>query len=213
MYGGFANTVEDPIELPLQGVWGKGVCMQRPVDQFESSGAAPGEGYFLALTDTLRQFPAITGGGTILFCGEIRDAQTAAETLKAAINGHLVIATIHAKSEASACRRMATLAAGAKDSADIETVRDLLSEALRGVFYQRLSWRRGDGATGWSAGEVGGGLLWSESPNSAVAKAIKDGKFDDLHKFSKAQNQALNPLIGKKASGSEIRSELRKHGA
>lgn len=213
MYGGFANTVEDPVELPLQGIWGKGVCMQRPVDQFETEGVAPGEGYFLALTDTLRQFPAITGGGTILFCGEIRDAQTAAETLKAAINGHLVIATIHAKSEASACRRMATLAAGAKDSADIETVRDLLSEALRGVFYQRLSWRREGSVTGWDRGEVGGGLLWSESPNSNVAKAIKEGKFDDLHKFAKAQNQALNPLIGQKPSGSQVRSELKKHGA
>lgn len=213
MYGGFANTVEDPIELPLQGVWGKGVCMQRPVDQFESDGLPPGEGYFRALTDTLRQFPAISGGGTILFCGEIRDAQTAAETLKAAINGHLVIATIHAKSEASACRRMATLAAGAKDSADIETVRDLLAEAMRAVFYQRLSWSRDEERTGWDRGQVGGGLLWSDGPGSKVAQAIREGKFDALHAFAKAQNQAMNALIGSKPSVGQIRKELKNHGA
>jgi len=212
-YGGFANTVEDPIELPLQGVWGHGVCMQRPVDQFETEGTAPGDGYYLALMETLRQFPAISGGGTILFAGEIRDAQTAAETLKAAINGHLVIATIHAKSEASALRRMATLAAGAKDSADIDTVRDLLSEAIRGVFYQRLSWSKEAEATGWKRGEVGGGLLWSESTNSQVGKMIKEGKFDDLHKIAANQRAAINPLIGTKPSGNQVRELLRKTGA
>ena len=75
-YGGLANTCEDPVELPLQGVWGQGICYQRPANT-EYDLDNPGEGYYRALIDALRQFPAITGGGTMLFVGEIRDGKTA----------------------------------------------------------------------------------------------------------------------------------------
>lgn len=195
-FGGLANTCEDPVELPLQGVWGDGVCMQRPAVTPGENGVdrnmSPGEAYHRSLQDALRQFPAITGGGTILFVGEILDAQTAAETLKAASNGHLVVATLHAKSVTAAVRRMATLCAGSQDGMDMETVRDLMADSLRGVFHQRLVWARE--GEGWSRAEVKGNVLWNEKWDSPVGKAIRGGQFDSLHDISKRQDAELRRL-------------------
>lgn len=190
-YAGLANTCEDPIELPLQGAWGKGLCYQRPANE-TGDDANPGEGYHRALLDALRQFPAITGGGTILFVGEIRDGRTAAETLKAASNGHLVVATVHARSAAGAVRRMATLATSNADGMDLETVRETLAENLRGIFYQRLLWQKE--GSGWGAAQVRGEVLWSEKPESALAKAIRAGQFAAITEIAKNQTSRLLPL-------------------
>src|SRR5690606_554252 len=139
--GGTANTYEDPPELPLHGAWGDGICYQKPVELFAPP-ENPGAGYERALLKSFREFPATSGGGNILFCGEIRDNETASNVLKQAQNSHLVIATIHAKSAQAAVRRMVTLAAGAKDNADTQSVREMLAETLTAVFYQKLIWRR-----------------------------------------------------------------------
>ena len=213
-FGGFANTIEDPVELPLQGTWGSGVCMQRPAHRPATGEAfnSPGEGYHRALIDALRQFPAITGGGTMLFVGEIGDAQTAAETLKAAANGHLVIATLHAKSVAAALRRMVTLASGGRDSMDAETVRELLSDSLRAVFLQSLVWdlpMEGVDAAApstdhWGMAQIKGEVLWAEAHASQVSRAIRAGDYDTVHKLAKAQTLALQSLddgIPKQGSG------------
>lgn len=205
-YAGLANTCEDPIELPLQGTWGKGLCYQRPAND-ERDEESPGEGYHRALIDALRQFPAITGGGTILFVGEIRDARTAAETLKAASNGHLVVATIHARSAAGAVRRMATLASSGGDGMDPETARDTLAENLRGIFYQRLLWQRE--GEGWSAAQVRGEVLWSEKYESPLAKAIRAARFDTINDIAKSQTSRLLPLETlASVSGDQVRNAL-----
>jgi Tfp pilus assembly pilus retraction ATPase PilT len=99
-YAGLANCVEDPPELPLKGWHGKGRCFQIPADVDDTE--APGSGYAKALLKTLRFFPSMPNGGTILFVGEIRDPRTAAEALLASANGHLVLATIHAQNVTAA---------------------------------------------------------------------------------------------------------------
>lgn len=205
-YAGLANTCEDPIELPLQGTWGRGLCYQRPANTRDDD-ANPGEGYHRALIDALRQFPAISGGGTILFVGEIRDGRTAAETLKAASNGHLVVATVHARSAAGAVRRMATLATSNTDGMDPDTVRDTLAENLRGIFYQRLLWQKE--GEGWGAAQVRGEVLWSEKPDSNLAKAIRAGQFSTIHDIAKAQTSRLLPLeAAASVSSDQARSAL-----
>lgn len=206
MYAGFANTCEDPVELPLQQIWGQGVCVQRSVEEADGE---PGEGYYRALLDTLRQFPAITGGGTMLMVGEIRDAQTAAETLKAAANGHLVIATIHARSTTAAVRRMVTLCAGGRDNMDAETVRDLLADSLRGVFLQRLLWR--NQGEGWGRAEIQGDVLWCDSQNSQVGKAIQEGNYNALAQYTKLQTGSLTPFANMdRVQGSEVQATLKR---
>lgn len=205
-YAGLANTCEDPIELPLQGTWGKGLCYQRPANH-RLDEDSPGEGYHRALIDALRQFPAITGGGTILFVGEIRDARTAAETLKAASNGHLVVATIHSRSASGAVRRMATLASTGGDGMDPDTARDTLAENLRGIFYQRLLWQRE--GEGWSAAHVRGEVLWSEKYDSPLAKAIRAGQFGTINDIAKMQTSRLTPLENQPmVSGDQVRAAL-----
>ncbi|OGU24407.1 MAG: hypothetical protein A2580_08705 [Hydrogenophilales bacterium RIFOXYD1_FULL_62_11] len=183
-FGGMANTVEDPIELPLQGVWNRGLCYQRPIDD---SARDPGDGYYYSMLDALRQFPAISGGGTILFVGEIRDAKTAIETLKAAINGHLVVATMHSKSIPTALRRIITLASDPVSGVQSDLAREMLSDSLRCVISQRLSWQLDQ--TGWSAAKVVGQILWSAGYRSDVAQALRDQPLDSLHELATRQSE------------------------
>lgn len=73
-------TLEDPIEYVLEGVSqiaiSSQVCFQE------------------ALRSVLRQDP------DVLFLGEIRDQETAAVAVRAALTGHTVLATIHARDTA-----------------------------------------------------------------------------------------------------------------
>jgi len=204
VFGGYGLTVEDPCELPLQGVWGKGVCIQRPVEQIDPY-EAPGDAFFRALIGTLRQFPAIPYG-TMLMVGEIQDSRTAIETLKAAVNGHLVIATLHARSAVDAIRRMSALCSGGRDNLDNDTARDMLAAALRGVWYQRLSWlNQGEG---WSRGELTGSLLWRNDP---IMRAIRAGNFDALTECAKKQRDALSAApSGRPMSAEDVERLLSK---
>lgn len=189
LYGGMANTVEDPIELPLQGVWGRGVCYQRPADtNFELR--RPGEGYYRGMIDALRQFPAISHGCTILYVGEIRDARTAAETLKAASNGHLVIATMHGKSVEASVRRIATLASDNAEGMSYGNVLQMLAESLRLVINQRLIWQL-DGQ-GWSAANVRGQVLFSSGYDSAAGSLIRKDSISGLIPLVESQSEVLD---------------------
>lgn len=198
-FGGFALTVEDPCELPLQGVWGDGLCIQRPVvplDEYE----APGDGIYRALIGALRQFPAIPQG-TMLMVGEIQDGKTAVETLKAAIHGHLVVATIHARSAADAIRRMVSLCASVQFAMDAETARDLIAAAVRGVWYQRLTWaQRG---VGWELGELSGQLLWNQG-KGPVAGAIGSGAYDRLTEISARQTEIVRQLGSRPTTAEQV---------
>lgn len=185
-FAGLANTLEEPIELPLQGVWGSGgLCIQRPVETSHGPGSN-GRGFGSAMLDSLRQFPAISGGSTMLFIGEIMDGTTATEAMKAAANGHLVIATIHGKGIEAALRRFILMAASAQNSVNESSLRGLLGSVLRGVFQQHLSWTLG--GQGWSAASISGSLLWSQTTSSGVAAALRSSDHKAL--FSEIERQA-----------------------
>ncbi|NEW66727.1 general secretion pathway protein GspE [Granulicatella sp. zg-84] len=64
----------------------------------------------------------------ILFIGEIRDEQTAAMAVRASLTGHLVVATIHAKSCEGCMMRLLELGVS----------KVLLKEVLTGIVMQRL---------------------------------------------------------------------------
>jgi Tfp pilus assembly pilus retraction ATPase PilT len=206
LYGGFANTVEDPCELPMHGAWGKGVCIQREVTPAAHQ-ESPGEGYYRLLLDTLRQFPAISHG-TMLYVGEIGDARTAAETLKAGLNGHLVVATMHARSPADAVRRIADLAAGSRwDNMSSETVRGLLAACLRGVVHQHLKIHKD--RTGWEAGEITPSILWNFGESSYVGKAIREGASDRLINVSNKQTDWLRRNSERTVSSTILLEQLQ----
>jgi twitching motility protein PilT len=161
-FGGYCRAIEDPPELPIHGPHGDGICIQTPVDP-----AAPETGFADALRSALRSYPT-TGGATICLIGEIRDSDTAVQALRASVNGHLVLTTVHAADCPTALTRV--LAMAERGLGD-KSARDLLSSGLRIVVHQRLVLQQnGDG---WSRGQVTGQVLYSRGNDSPVANAIR----------------------------------------
>jgi type II secretory ATPase GspE/PulE/Tfp pilus assembly ATPase PilB-like protein len=103
-------TIEDPAEQLIPGV------MQTEVN--EDAGLT----FAVAARHLLRQDPQV------LVIGEIRDADTTAIAVRAALTGHLVIATLHARSCTGVFDRLLTLCA---ERATVAACVDL-------VFHQRL---------------------------------------------------------------------------
>lgn len=159
LYGGVAWTIEDPMEFKLEGRHGDrgGICWQKSVEQGS---------FGQAMRDVMRCYPA--GEKGILFVGEVRDAETAQECLKAASNGLLVIATIHAGSITGTLDRILSLAAPGNNTALILAT---LASHLRLVVHQQ----RGAKADSPIIFES----LWVP-PNSNCTTAIRDGDFQSI---------------------------------
>lgn len=123
-FGGICITVEDPPEIPLHGIHGRGLCIQTEAekDKFSESVRA-----------SLRGYP--TNKNTMLFLGEIRDGDTAIQALKSSIDGRLVIASIHSDSVINGLSRLLTLA---KEKVSEDEAHYLLSEAFRMGIHQQL---------------------------------------------------------------------------
>lgn len=102
-YSGHAVTLEDPPELPLDGPHGDGYCFQT-----EAHDGDFGNG----MKKMMRYNPSI------IFIGEIRDEFCAKEALKASVNGHLVVATIHSSGIVETLSRLESLSGDPKLMAD-----------------------------------------------------------------------------------------------
>ena len=103
-------TVEDPVEYHLQDV------TQVPVN------VKAGMTFAGALRSILRQDP------DVLMIGEMRDGETAAIAVQAALTGHLVFSTLHTNDAPSAMTRLV----------DLKVEPYLTAATLEGVLAQRL---------------------------------------------------------------------------
>ena len=103
-------TIEDPVEQLLEGVTQSQV---RPGTEFD---------FARGLRSLLRQDP----DGIMI--GEVRDPETAAVGIQAALTGHLVFSTLHAGSACGVVGRLSDMG--------IEPY--LLTSGLRGILNQRL---------------------------------------------------------------------------
>lgn len=126
-FGGYAYTVEDPPEMPLNGWHKKGYCSQTWVSGEDHAD------WNEAFRGVLRSQP--TGTPCMLYVGEVRDAESAAALLRAASSGFLVFATGFGTDIPSAIDTLVRLAS--QDS-DIKPVQDALSHVLRLVLHQRI---------------------------------------------------------------------------
>lgn len=106
-------TVEDPIEMDIQGV-----------NQVQVM-AEIGLTFSNTLRSILRQDP------DIIMIGEVRDDETARIAVRASITGHLVLSTIHTNNSLNTIERLL----------DMEVERYLLGSALSGIISQRLARR------------------------------------------------------------------------
>ncbi|MDQ0473534.1 GspE/PulE family protein [Labrys wisconsinensis] len=103
-------TVEDPVEHALEG------AAQVQVDR------RIGFDFAVALRSVLRHDP------DVVMIGEIRDAETASIALRAALTGHLVLATVHTNSALAAIPRLI----------DMGIEPWLVASTLRATMAQRL---------------------------------------------------------------------------
>ncbi|HEY0843436.1 ATPase, T2SS/T4P/T4SS family [Methylotenera sp.] len=110
LFGGVGWTVENPIELPMQGKHGKGVCYQTEVSSDGDIGRS--------ITKLYRAAP------NIILIGEVRDGPAVREAIAAATSGHLVVITFHANDLITGLARLARFAGD--DNANVA-----LSDALR----------------------------------------------------------------------------------
>lgn len=104
------TTVEDPVENVLHGV------------NHVNINTKIGLNFNTALRHILRQDP------DIIMIGEIRDTETAAITISAAITGHLVFSTLHTNDAISTISRLI----------DMGIEKYLLIESIKGIISQRL---------------------------------------------------------------------------
>jgi twitching motility protein PilT len=124
-------TLEDPIEYKLRAGAGGSVVRQREVGRDVRD-------FPCGLRDALREDP------DLLLIGEMRDAESVGLTLTAAETGHLVLASLHSRSAASAVERMVDCYPPERQ----QQIRVQLADALRVVISQRLiPSSSGDGRT------------------------------------------------------------------
>jgi type II secretory ATPase GspE/PulE/Tfp pilus assembly ATPase PilB-like protein len=120
-------TIEDPVEQVIEGV---SQSQARPGTEFD---------FARGLRSLLRQDPEV------IMIGEIRDRETAATAIEAALTGHLVFSTLHA---GSACGVVSRLL-------DMGVEPYLLTSGLKGILNQRLVRRLCEKCRGSEAADAG----------------------------------------------------------
>ncbi len=124
--GGYAFTIEDPIEMPLDGIYKMpngdlGLCKQTtPPDGKWEEG----------IKSALRSKPKY------IYLGEIRSPEAAEELLRAATSGHLVFSTIHANNVNDAIGALAKYASSKNISE--EMAYEMLANGLLACIHQNL---------------------------------------------------------------------------
>lgn len=177
-YGSFCLTIEDPIEMPLQGFYEgengkKGVCFQTEViaDNIQE-----------AIKGSMRCFPSVSN--SILFLGETRDSKMANEVLKCAANGHLVFTTMHGADLTTSLKRFISLAT--EENVNDSDVKSLFSSVFRLLIHQRIE------ILPTGSKKLRQMVLFSKDAASQVANRIKTGQAELLSTEIHNQNQMIN---------------------
>ncbi len=180
-FGSFCLTIEDPVELPLQGFYPndknpamRGVCFQYDVEDFD---------VVSAIKDSLRCYPSMSN--SILFLGETRDSLMANEVLKIANNGHLVITTMHGNDIKGALTRFINLASAAPN-ANPHDVRLTFSNAFKLLIHQEM-----EISPITKQRKIKPQILYSPSSSSRVANRISENGVEMLSTEIEMQNAAL----------------------
>lgn len=197
-WGGRAVTTEDPPELPLEGLWGKGACRQIQVSYGDQD---PNKnGFAGALRRAYRKLPATRPA--ILFVGEVRDEETAGELIKAALNGMLVICTVHAMDQSAALRRISSLAEPALG----ESTNGLLAQALRLVVHNKLVLN--PNKDGWKRGQFSCSIMVSDHESHPVAATIREGRWQQLGTLLTFQSTHLRQAELADLSASDLLTKI-----
>jgi len=164
-------TVEDPVERALPGV--TQVAVRESI----------GLGFATVLRASLRQDP------DIMLVGEIRDAETAAVAMQAALTGHLVLATLHTTDAPGAPARLL----------DMGVPPFLVAGSLTAVCAQRLVRRRC--------------LQCAPGDDRPCVRCRSTGYRGRLGLFElMTMSDALRGLVMQRASAQQLRSQALAEG-
>lgn len=156
--GGLAIAIEDPPETQLNGSHGEaGRCIQVEVSE---------SGYPEQL------FKAMRSGANMILIGEIRTQETAREVIKAGLNGHFVIATIHAGSIQQAIERLNAIAGMPNGYVSI-------SSGLAQVIFQRRDINTSGKNVSSRVFIHGLDMITADNAQSVRSK-IKDGRLSEI---------------------------------
>ncbi len=182
-YGSFCLTIEDPVEMPLQGFYEnindvnrRGICFQTSVDSDKVEES---------IKSALRCYPSVSN--SILFLGETRDSIMASEVLKIAANGHLVFTTMHGGDLMVSLRRFINLAMSVPNANETE-VKALFSSVFRLMIHQKLETLPNNRK------RIRPQILYSTNPASSVASRLRTGQLELL--ATEIQNQNLQIMKG-----------------
>lgn len=202
-YAGRCVTVEDPAELPLEGFFGEGACRQLQVDYLAADPWR--RGFAGAMRRAYRKLPATRPA--ILYVGEVRDHETAVELVKAALNGMLVVSTIHAHDPIAAVTRLVTMA----EQTLGESASMLVGQALRLVMHHKLVLSAK--SNGWKRGEFFGQVLYSDADNHPVANLIRTQRYAQLIQVQNFQMSHVRNAHRLGMSAGELMAEIGSKSA
>ena len=154
-------TIEDPIEYVHKDA--KARVTQREI-------GADTQSFSSGLRHVLRQSP------DVVMLGEIRDGETAAVAIQAALTGHLILATLHTNDAVQSIQRLIGLF---PESQQEEKALDL-SLCLEGIVSQRLLPAEDE------KGRVLAVELLTRTPG--VVQLLKERRFDDLVDLMKSSS-------------------------
>jgi Tfp pilus assembly pilus retraction ATPase PilT len=176
-HASFCLTLEDPVEMPLQGFYNtgkeqKGVCFQTPVEE---------DGFPEAIKGAMRCYPSKSN--SILFLGETRDPFMASEVIKIAANGHLVVTTMHGSDLISSLKRFISLAISAQTTSE-QDIKSMFAMVFRLMIHQKID------VLGNGTKKLRPQILFSPSQSSSVANRMKSS-IEMLSTEIQAQNSAI----------------------
>lgn len=177
-YGGTACTVENPVEIRLQGRHGVGgtvgTCYQTEIHSDEEYGPA--------IHRLLRAAP------TLMMLGEIRTRATATQALLAATSGHLVSGTLHANDVTTALERIKNMVREA--GLDV----NLLADSLCAVIHQSMRVREFQGVDRYLI--TASPLIVSGVVNeTAIRTNLRKGDFSQLSSEIERQRTLLSSTL------------------
>ncbi|MDR5791738.1 ATPase, T2SS/T4P/T4SS family [Caballeronia sp. LP003] len=162
-YGGTACTIENPVEMVLQGQHANGevvgTCYQTEV-QTEAE-------YGTALQRLLRAAP------NVIMLGEIRSKEAAAQAVLAGMSGHIVTSTLHGNDVLSTLERLKNMVRGSGLD------ESLIGEALAAVVHQTLSTVR-FGSTERHTLNVEPLIVAGSTSDTAIRSNLRKGDFAQL---------------------------------
>lgn len=188
LHGGLAKTIEDPVELRLHGMSGKGRCFQTEIGGKTT--------FSSAAKDSARQF--FSNGGNVLLLGEIRDYETAEVAIDLANRGVLVLTSIHGKSPQGVMSGLLTKISAGGNEAQVNVARESFANAFKLLICQTLE-KHEDGVGQWGKRKINAQYLFNPNIGGndiTIREMIREDKMTGVDNETDRQSRLMDRAAG-----------------